>query len=382
MKKVLVLGMLDSVHLARWLSQFEDQKIEFLIYPSKKFRTIHPDLLNLIRLNKHFKLAQKRFTVLYGYKEFAYEQYLAKIFRRVSTKYRLAAILKRNQFDYIHACEIQGAGYLLLSVSKLVDLNTSKLIITNWGSDIYYFKSFKTHNESIYDLLEIADYYSAECSRDYDLIAEYDYKGGFLPCIPNAGGIKMADILKNKLPSHKRDLILVKGYEGEFGRVSLILPAVKIALSKYINLKVHFYSTSLSIIADIKELQQNFPNRISFTSQKNPLSRDGMMELFLKSKIYIGASTSDGLSTSFLEAISFGAFPIQTNTSCADELLLKGALGSVVPLTSNSIVESLLHCLNDENLIEFARKNNKNFALNNFEYEKIKVTALSFYGNH
>ena len=381
MKKVLVIGMLDSVHLARWLSQFEDQKIEFLIYPSKKFKNIHPDLIDLIKLNRNYNLAQKRFIGLYGYKEFVFEQYLAKIFRTLSRKNRLALILQRNQFDYIHACEIQGAGYLLLSISKLVNLGSSKIIITNWGSDIYYFKNFKKHNELISELLKITHYYSAECDRDYELIAEYEFKGSFLPCIPNAGGIMKVDILKNIQPARERNLILVKGYESEFGRVSLILPAIKIALLKYQELKVHFYSTSLGVMNDIKHLQQTFPQRISATTQKNSLSREKIKELFLKSKIYIGASTSDGISTSFLEAISFGAFPIQTNTSCADELILKGALGSVIPLDSDLIMKSLLDILEDDDFNESAREQNKNFALNNLEYEKIKTTALSFYNS-
>ena len=373
--------MLDSVHLARWLSQFEDQKIEFLIYPSKKFKTIHPDLLNLIKLNGNYNLAQRRYIGLYGYKEFIFEQYLARIFRNLSRKSRLALILQRNQFDYIHACEIQGAGYLLLSISKLVNLGSSKIIITNWGSDIYYFKNFEKHNELISELLKIAHYYSAECDRDYELIAEYKYNGGFLPCIPNAGGIMKVDILKNIQPTRDRNLILVKGYESEFGRVSAILPAIKIALFKYQKLKVHFYSTSLSVMNDIKHLQRTFPQRISVSTQKNSLSRERIKELFLKSKIYIGASTSDGISTSFLEAISFGAFPIQTNTSCADELILKGALGSVVPLDSDSIIKSLLDILEDEDFNEYAREQNKNFALKNLEYEKIKITAISFYNS-
>jgi glycosyltransferase involved in cell wall biosynthesis len=381
MKKVLVIGMLDSVHLARWLRQFEDQKIEFLIYPSKKFKTIHPDLLNLIKLNRNYNLAQRRYIGLYGYKEFIFEQYLARIFRNLSRKNRLALILQRNQFDYIHACEIQGAGYLLLSISKLVNLGSSKIIITNWGSDIYYFKNFEKHNKLISELLKIAHYYSAECDRDYELITEYEYKGAFLPCIPNAGGILKVDILKNIQPTRDRNLILVKGYESEFGRVSLILPAIKIALFKYQKLKVHFYSTSLGVMKDIKHLQQTFPQRISVSTQKNSLSRERIKELFLKSKIYIGASTSDGISTSFLEAISFGAFPIQTNTSCADELILKGALGSVVPLDSDSIIKSLLDILEDDDFTEYAREQNKNFALKNLEYEKIKITAISFYNS-
>ena len=48
-KQVLIIGMLDSIHLARWLSQFEDQNIDFVIFPSKKFKYVNNDLLQLIK---------------------------------------------------------------------------------------------------------------------------------------------------------------------------------------------------------------------------------------------------------------------------------------------------------------------------------------------
>ena len=40
--KILIIGMADSVHLARWLSQFIDQPIDFTIFPSSPHRRIHP----------------------------------------------------------------------------------------------------------------------------------------------------------------------------------------------------------------------------------------------------------------------------------------------------------------------------------------------------
>jgi hypothetical protein len=49
-----------------------------------------------------------------------------------------------------------------------------------------------------------------------------------------------------------------------------------------------------------------------------------MYENFANSRIYIGASRSDGISTSFLEALVLGAYPIQTNTSCGNEWVEKG----------------------------------------------------------
>ena len=35
-RKILIIGMFDSIHLARWLSQFENEKIDFILFS-------HPD---------------------------------------------------------------------------------------------------------------------------------------------------------------------------------------------------------------------------------------------------------------------------------------------------------------------------------------------------
>ena len=86
MTNVLVIGMLDSVHLSRWLSQFEDQPITFTIFPSKKFRSVHPDLIRLVNSNKNFFLAQKKLIKLYGYKEFILNKFLARASRRFSSE--------------------------------------------------------------------------------------------------------------------------------------------------------------------------------------------------------------------------------------------------------------------------------------------------------
>jgi hypothetical protein len=40
--------MYDSIHSARWLSQFQDQDIEFLLFPSSPHRRVHKNLKALV----------------------------------------------------------------------------------------------------------------------------------------------------------------------------------------------------------------------------------------------------------------------------------------------------------------------------------------------
>jgi len=51
-KKIEVVAcMLDSIHSARWLEQFNDQEIDFLLFPSSPNRRIHPQLKVLLARN-------------------------------------------------------------------------------------------------------------------------------------------------------------------------------------------------------------------------------------------------------------------------------------------------------------------------------------------
>ena len=49
------------------------------------------------------------------------------------------------------------------------------------------------------------------------------------------------------------------------------------------------------------------------------MSHKQVLEMFAKSKIYVGLPESDGVSTPMLEAMAMGAIPVQTSTACCDE---------------------------------------------------------------
>jgi hypothetical protein len=100
---------------------------------------------------------------------------------------------------------------------------------------------------------------------------------------------------------------------------------------------------------------------------------------FQKSRIYIGASRSDGISTSFLEAMNYGAFPIQTNTSCAQDWIAKGCVGRVVEPDAEAILNTLNDVYDDFNMVNKAAKINLNVLKKETETVLIKEIAKSFY---
>ncbi len=379
-KKVLVLGMLDSIHLARWLGQFENENIAFYLFPSKKFRTINPELLKLLknRSKANYKLMSPYYNLSkIGYIDFI----LCKIIKFFGKDFRrdlLGFTLRTNTFDFIHALEIQGAGYLYANLSKELH-KKNKLILTNWGSDIYFFQKDKKHDEMIDKVMSLASYYSAECQRDYDLVKNYRFSGLFLPCIPNAGGFKKDDFSPVTKRNHSRNLIICKGYGGLFGRSQIAFPAIEAALIRHSNLNVYFFSVTKDVLPLVIDLISKFSSRVTYSTVERPLIRSKLMEYFDQAVVYIGCSKSDAISTSFLEALAHGVYPIQTNTSCAAEWIEKGAIGSIVALNSALVKKELLTVLANKTLLNRASRSNIIFAKQNLNYEQIQKKSKIFY---
>ena len=379
-KKILIVGMFDSIHLARWLKQFENECVDFTLLPSKKYKKINPELSRLIKSNKsanYLLVWPYNINFLSGYIDFT----LNKIGSFLRTNFRrniLKKVLLKYNFDFIHALEIQGAGYLYSELPKdIIDRN--KLILTNWGSDIYFFAKDKNHNEKISNAIAIAAYYSAECERDYDLLKNYDFTGVELPCIPNGGGFSSDEINSVKSLASNRTLILCKGYGGVFGQAQLAIPAINSALIKYNYISVFFYSVTSDIEHLIILLQNKYGRRVKYSTVSHPLSRERLLNLFSEARVYIGCSKSDAISTSFLEAIVCGAYPIQTNTSCANEWISKGVVATLVDLSAAELNDALDKVLDENKLVDFAQIRNVEIARKFLTDKHIKKIAKIFY---
>ena len=51
-RKVLIIGMLDSIHLARWLEMFVDSSYIFTIFSSSPNRKVHYKIKELAKIQK------------------------------------------------------------------------------------------------------------------------------------------------------------------------------------------------------------------------------------------------------------------------------------------------------------------------------------------
>jgi hypothetical protein len=379
--QVLIIGMLDSIHLARWLDQFKKEEIDFLIFASKKFKKIHGSILPL--LNTNFEATYRlhkcsAFEASAGYWDFLMFELPRKLGLRKCRSRSLKRLLNKVKFHHIHAFEIQGAGYLLDDIDENL-IKNSKVIVTNWGSDIYYFGRYPDHKESIKSILSKADYYSAECIRDYALAKDFGFKGIDLPCIPNAGGFHIAPRGFDYIPPSLRKQVLVKGYGGTFGRADLPIALIPQLLNNFPEIQFHFYSVTDDILRLIKQLPQELKTRIRVSTLRDRLTHTQMLREFAISRIYVGCSESDGISTSFIESLIHGTYPIQTNTSCANEWVDRGVTASIIGLNSDELLLQIQRALEDDALVDSASDVNFQVANRFLAFDFIRKQSLSFY---
>ena len=371
-KRILVVGMVDSVHLARWMNQFKASNDCFLILPSSHFRRVHKQLTELESENIHI-LGSKTAGKYLGYIDYFIT--LTWLSPKASQKVRsfgfffISLLFRPN---IVHAIEIQHAGYITAPYAG----RARKRILTNWGSDIYYFQHFPKHQKKIVSSLQWATHYSAECSRDYSLAQSLGYNGKKLPKIPNAGGFDTHGLNR---PADTRKQLIVKGYGGEFGLGTMAIRVSREFLTANSDSTVMMYSVTEDLVAEAFELRMEFFERFKFITIDNPISHEQLMQEFERSAIYLGLSRSDGLSTSFLQALTTGAYPIQSNTSCASEFLELGAIGSVIEPNFEETVSVLQRIYEDVGLRNKAGHVNLNVSKKHLDYSQIALVAATFY---
>jgi hypothetical protein len=380
-KTVLVIGMADSIHVARWLKQFVNENIDFFLVPSRKFRNMNWELEALFQsksIARYTFIAPLKVNFLQGYLDFLKHELLAKIFKRLTRSNNLIKLIRKYNFTYIHALELQGAGYLLNYVPNIL-LSESKIIVTNYGSDIYYFKNMTEHVDLIRKTLSLADFYSAECERDYALAQEFGFKGRNLPCIPCAGGFDLSKYRTNFIPPSKRNQIIIKGYGGVFGRADIPIKLIEQIAFEFPKVDFFIYSLTKELESIISGFSQNLKQRVKVSQVRSRLKHNRIINEFMQSRIYVGCSESDGISTSFLESLMTGAYPIQTSTSCASEWVSRGAICSIVPLDIDQVLQSIRQALQSNQLVDRASEENFKIAQRYLNDEVIKEEALKFY---
>ena len=372
--KVLVVGMLDSVHLAKWLNFFEKEDIEFWLFPSSPHRRIHPDLRALIA-----NAGAARFRVAPLAKQLGLPLwFLDKVFLNFFRAFYLKILIWAIQPKFVHALELQNAGYVVSKALIMLSGKTPKptLIATNYGSDIYWFARNSKHLKKLRSLLAQVDRYAAECERDLELARQLGFRREIMPVLPNAGGFMRSQLGGELLPADRRKLIMVKGYHGWVGRAHIALQAIESISAELQDYEIVVYSCNLSTKRFATQMAKRTGLKVTAYS-KGALTHDVMVEKFSRSLIYIGLSLSDGISTSMLEAMAMGAIPVQTSTACCDEWFSETGV-AIETLAAEEVAQGIQRAIGLALTTDSAAKNRETIRAR-ASREEIAKQALAFY---
>ncbi len=378
--------MSNSIHVSRWISQLADQSWEIFLFPAYRTNP-HSGLRNITvfgtdplrprDLDKSVRFIH--WSSLYFYRD-SIESHL--ITHQISDKYKEIALVHAIQSikpDIIHSLELQHAGYLTLNAKKKFGNKFPTWIATNWGSDIYLFGRLPQYQDSIRQILENCDYYSCECERDVQLARDMGFQGRVLPVLPNAGGVNIEYALKFRQPGliSSRKTILVKGYQGWAGRALVAFQAFRLCkdLLQGYTIAIYVANEDVKIAACLFAQETGIPVEIIPIS-----SHEDILSQFGKARVYIGLSISDGISTSLLESMVMGAFPIQSCTACADEWIEDGKSGFIVPPEDPDVIaDAIRRAVTDDTLVDQAAQINARTARERLDYSVIQPQVVKMY---
>jgi glycosyltransferase involved in cell wall biosynthesis len=366
-RRILFVGMHSSVHVVRWLRMVRRPDTALLLFPVYFQDAELPSDLKYIALSDvsralspgiwvvHSSDIDRRRDVhidrLHGYRRWRHS-FLGDA--TVAAPGRLRQCIERFQPLLVHSMEVQLAGYLCLETARRMRRRFPPWILSNWGSDIALFRKLADHRDRIRRVCERIDYYMAECARDQQVARDNGYRGPTLPVMPASGGVDVAALVSQvRAPPSQRRTILVKGYHGWSGRALLALSAVALAhkcLTRY-RIEVPLASST------VQDWVGKMRAELGLDIQVAPYvadHRDAIARL-AQARAVVGVGISDGISTTLLESMAVGTFPIQSSTACVDEWIECGRGGLVVsPWDTGAIANAIFRAVTDDDLVDDA----------------------------
>jgi glycosyltransferase involved in cell wall biosynthesis len=298
----------------------------------------------------------------------------------------LAQLIQQFQPDIIHSLEFQHSSYLVLEVRHWLQVqgvtHFPKWIIFSWGNDIYLFNRLAEHKARIFDLLQTANYLECDCERDVQLAKAIGMKTIPLTVMPVSGGFDMHHMqtLASIEKTSARRIIAVKGYQHWQGRVLFALRALALCADVLQGYTVIIFSAfpkeDISIAAELLAQEIKIPIAI----MNHGLPNEDILHLLANARIFLSSNISDGASIAMLEAMSLGAFPIQSNTACADEWITDGETGILVPPEDPQMIATAIRrALTDDQLVDQAAERNAQVCAERLDAVKVRQEVIDIY---
>ena len=289
---------------------------------------------------------------------------------------RSKTFISSQKFEVINLMNLNNINEYFINLGVN---NASKFILNSWGSDLK-FQSLKNERKKIISkALSSATHFAAETDEEYVIAKKIGFQGENLFKYPNSGH-RIIDGLQLDQTS-KRKMICVKGYANHMGEVSRVLDSFIETHELIKKFKIKIFSVdSSSTIDKIEYMKVKYKLDIDYF-MNHQLTNDEVLNIFRNSRIYISNSRCDGIGTSLLDAMQFGAFPIVSSTGAAEEWITHSSTGFIVDYDSNSNQKTFLEtALLDNNLVDSGAEINLETIKSYFTRERYFDTVKNYYG--
>jgi hypothetical protein len=391
---IAIVAMAHSVHTARWVAMIRGAWIRIVVIPvmpEMAFANLAPDRTiasadDLAQLragevgvfdfnDQDWKFA-KAVDQCAGFVRESHPAFPPH--SRLATAHHVTTAIRLIDPDLVHSMEIQIAGYLTLEARRRLSSAFPPWLLSNWGSDVMLFQKLPGHRTQLASIFEHIDGYWSECHRDVGIARHLGYMGRVFDPVPASGGMSLENLPKVEQPPSRRRKILIKGYHGWAGRGMHILSAIYMAAEALRGYKILISFPSEGMTEMVRSISSHTGLDMAIVPHL-PAHYDALVRLS-ECRMAIGLGISDGITTTLLEAMSVGTFPILADSSCACEWVTHERDAMIVgPHDVAGLAAAISRAARDDDLVDRAAPRNQREVRTRWDPDVNGRTALANY---
>lgn len=293
----------------------------------------------------------------------------------------LAGVVASARPDLVHAHELQHGGYLTFDARARLGRpgGFPPWIVSSWGADLHWFGRDPRHRHRLEALMAACDFLWAECDRDATIAQRFGFRGRLLPVLPIAGGFDLDEIARLAVPgpTSRRRTIAVKGREGWIYQGLNAMAALDRCQDLLGGYRLALYLPSPPVVEAARRLSKVSGVRVDLVER---VSHEDLLGMHGRARVSISLAASDGICTSFLEAMAMGAFPVQSSSACADAWGRHGEQALFVPGDDpDAVAAAIRRALTDDALVDRAQELNRRAVTSGLDRRCIARAVVETY---
>jgi glycosyltransferase involved in cell wall biosynthesis len=170
---------------------------------------------------------------------------------------------------------------------------------------------------------------------------------------------------------------MLKGYQHDIGRALFGLRSLAMIADRLRDYRIVVYCAQQAVRTAVELFSMDTGIQ---TLVLPAVSYEEMLCQYGSARLSIGINLSDGVPNSMLEAMLMGAFPIESEGSCANEWIRHGATGFIVPPEdAEAIARAVAVALEDDELVDRAAIVNRGLIEERMADSQIRKRAIRMY---